>query len=252
MTRIAHLSDCHLNSSNEHIKFDVNPSASLKSVLKMVVSDHPDGMLFTGDISDDDSVESYVQLISAIAEHCPSIPWRVIPGNHDNNRNFDTVLEGFILNAEEPWCFSNIHFLGIDTRHTVGKSAGKIRTTELFSAHTQMVKEPEKSWCLAMHHPPYALNHWMKRHECINHSIFEPWLVKQNNLKCVLHGHLHSAEKRHIADIPVLGTPSTCWQYSMNKEFAIDPQLAGYQLLEFDMLGNVTSTVKRIVAFESI
>ncbi|MCP4949366.1 MAG: hypothetical protein GY923_17890, partial [Aestuariibacter sp.] len=87
------ISDCHLLESPARSGYgDINPLQSLEAVLKTVASLDVDGVLVTGDISGDDSEQSYQHFIQAINQHLPDIPVKVIAGNHDNNRHFDTLL----------------------------------------------------------------------------------------------------------------------------------------------------------------
>ncbi len=80
------ISDCHLLESPARSGYgDINPLQSLETVLETVVSLDVDGVLVTGDISGDDSEQSYQHFIQAINQHLPDIPVKVIAGNHDNN-----------------------------------------------------------------------------------------------------------------------------------------------------------------------
>ena len=102
------ISDCHLLESPARSGYgDINPLQSLEAVLKTVVSLDVDGVLVTGDISGDDSEQSYQHFIQAINQHLPDIPVKVIAGNHDNNALFDTLLSPWLLTPDNGYFRQN-------------------------------------------------------------------------------------------------------------------------------------------------
>ena len=244
MARLAQISDCHLFADPKTEHNAIHPFESLCAVLNIVRDRLPDGIIITGDISGDDSIESYVSLLAALDTHCPGVPWKVLPGNHDNNPHFEQVFKGHILTASDTWQLYNVNLVGLDTRYKA--SQGQIKTTELLAAHTQMLKGNGHPWCIVMHHPPYGLTGWMKAHECVNHQIFDSWLAKQDKVACVIHGHLHEDTSITIAGLPVLGVPATCWQYALTEDYSLSDKKAGFRLLEIDQFNHFTTDVTRL------
>ena len=103
MITIIQITDCHLFKHEDKQGYSgVAPFHSLKRVLQHAVSWASAQntmasvlLLITGDISGDDSLESYTLFMSLMQEYADAngIAWAVIPGNHDNNTHFDKVLE---------------------------------------------------------------------------------------------------------------------------------------------------------------
>jgi Icc protein len=244
MARLVQISDCHLFADPQKQFNHTTPHSSLRQVLQNAISHRPDGIIVTGDISGDDSIESYANLFAMMDMHCEEIPWKVLPGNHDNNPNFDKMMDGYVLKANDVWSLQDVNIVGLDTRHKENK--GKIRTTELLDVYTQLLKGDDRPWLIAMHHPPFALNGWMNAHECVNHQIFPSWLAKQKNVACVIHGHLHSPTHIEQADIPVLGAPSTCWQYSLGENYALAEEGPGFRIIDIDPANKLTTEVIRV------
>lgn len=246
MTTIAHISDCHLFADKNKLHYNLSPFHTLTATLELIAESPPNALLVTGDISADDSMESYCNFSEALQQVLPHTEWRVLAGNHDNNEHFDHFFKDKLLTSTRPWHFDDCSLIGLDTRYK--NASGKIRTTELLEVHTHLLKNAEKNWIVAMHHPPFPLDNWMKLHECKNYNVFPSWLAKQNNVNCLLHGHLHAETNTAICDVPVLGVPSTCWQFNLSQTFEMSDKQAGYRSVHINKQGEIITFVERLTS----
>ena len=238
------ISDCHLLESPARCGYgDINPLQSLEAVLKTVVSLDVDGVLVTGDISGDDSEQSYQHFIQVINQHLPDIPVKVIAGNHDNNALFDTLLSPWLLTPDNCWQLGEWCIHGLDTRST--GTLGKVDAIQLEHVSAQMQKHANKQHLLAIHHHPVATQSWMDKHALHGVPELERWLT-QNPVQAVLHGHIHAEHQTKLANTPVLGVPSTCWQWALTQAFGLDETAPGFRV--FDLSTSTLHTEIRRVA----
>ena len=101
--RLVQISDCHLLADKHQALYDINPYDSLEQVLSLIAENPPNALIATGDISGDDSAESYGHFIALMTRYLPACPWRVIAGNHDSNAQFLPSLSGYVLEAGSSW-----------------------------------------------------------------------------------------------------------------------------------------------------
>lgn len=242
--KLIQISDCHLLESPQRCGYgDINPLQSLAAVLDTLVSLDVDGVLVTGDISGDDSEQSYQHFIQAMNQYLPGIPVKVIAGNHDNNRFFDTLLAPWLLSSDTCWELGEWCIHGLDTRST--GTLGKIDSLQLDQVSTQMQKHANKQHLLAIHHHPVATQSWMDKHALHGVPELEYWL-KQNPVQAIVHGHIHAENQTRLANTPVLGVPSTCWQWALTQEFGLADAAPGIRV--FDLSTSTLHTEIRRVA----
>ncbi|MFC3094307.1 hypothetical protein DRW07_14535 [Alteromonas sediminis] len=241
--RIIQISDCHLFADKDDEAYEVKPYASLRDVLVAAAKLSPDALLITGDISGDNSEQSYQHINQLITDYCPNVPWRVLPGNHDNNAHFMTVLGHKGLNASQLWEHEHCVIGGLDTRWR--GASGKLYPSQLVTL-SKSLAQTSKPAILALHHPPYPLQGWMQKHQVINSDVFPPWLALQPRIKLIVHGHLHAETSTQIAQRPVLGVPSTCWQFTLSANFGTSNLGPGMGLITINDTGKITTETVRI------
>lgn len=243
--RLAQLSDCHLLADKQASLYQVNPYQSLVKVLQLVALQQPDAVLITGDISGDDTPASYSHLIQAMAEYLPGVPWKVIAGNHDNNSCFSDYLGEAELRANAPWALQNWLVHGLDTRFKGAK--GQIREAELRAIENNIHASPKSmNHILVLHHHLVPTQSWMDKHALENGELLLNWLDKMPEVLLVLHGHIHAERSSRFTHATVLSTPSTCWQWQMSPEFAVEQQPPGYREFHLCQYGEWSSTVRRV------
>lgn len=79
--RVVQITDAHLYADIEARSRAGIPWRQFQQVLSAVVAEKPDIVLFTGDISQDESAASYALAVQAL-EQLPCA-WYWLPGNHD-------------------------------------------------------------------------------------------------------------------------------------------------------------------------
>ncbi|HEY3486882.1 MAG TPA: phosphodiesterase, partial [Gammaproteobacteria bacterium] len=215
MHKLVQLTDCHLLADCAADYKGVNPSRSLKQVCEHIAEHHPDtGLLvLTGDLSQDESVESYTRLCSLVSQF--KVPVYALPGNHDNLQNMRVAFGDKIeINQSivlEPW---KIHLLNSTVP---GETAGMLGASELDRLQQQLRLHSDAPSLIALHHHPVIIgSDWMDRLGLRNADALLSILHCHQQVKAVLFGHIHQAFHHRQGSITYLGTPSTCVQFKPN------------------------------------
>lgn len=244
MKRLIQISDCHLLSDPGREAFNVNPASSLASVLRLLKQDLPDVLLITGDISGDDTLQSYQLFLELLEANVGNIPWYVIPGNHDLNPYYDALLKHRQLRPGAPIALGNWQLHGIDTRYK--GTLGYVSASDLNNVTQAIDNAPDNYHLLALHHHIKPSNSWMDKHCLTNAEEVTQRITAQPGLRLVIHGHIHAQSHYYIADCAIMGVPSTCWQWAMQPEFGTDTAKPGYREIQLSDDGNWTTTIRRI------
>lgn len=251
-TTIIQLSDCHLFADKTKTGYQgINPYQTLKNIVHTLVNSadiEPESLiLVTGDISGDDSEQSYVHFCALVEPLLAHHTLRVIPGNHDNNPHYQALLGRWHLQPNEPieTCDWLIH--GLDTRIAGIKGAkGEVKTDELTLIEKYVNSQPSKHHLLALHHHPIASDSWMDKHELMGSNTLLAWLAQQPAINGLLHGHIHHPLRRTTNDgVLIAGAPSTAWQWAMTQEFGVTEESAGYQIITLHNNGTFDCEVRR-------
>ncbi|WP_026376361.1 metallophosphoesterase family protein [Aestuariibacter salexigens] len=242
---IAQLSDCHLFEDEQYCGYgNTNPYRSLQQVVSVIKRHVPDMVLVTGDISGDDSRDSYAHFLHLI-EQCVSLKdMYVIAGNHDQNPWFDRMLERHILNQDRPLQLPGWVLHGVDSRYR--GTLGQVSENAMQRLISSIKNLPELRHCVAVHHHPLACQGWIDKHALVNGEEFMSGLATCQQATLVLHGHVHMQRQQAHAHLEVLGVPSTCWQWSNSKGFAVSDEKPGFRLITLFEDGRYKSEVIRL------
>ncbi|HSP30851.1 MAG TPA: metallophosphoesterase, partial [Halomonas sp.] len=205
-------------------------------------------VLFTGDISQDESAASYALAMQAMEEL--SCPWFWLPGNHDQLALM--IAERPLVNEVE---LDSWRLLLLNTR-VEGQPYGELGSEQLVNLAAQLDKD-DRPTLIAMHHPPVDVGAvWMDAIGLQDRDAFWALLSAYPQVKIILFGHAHQAyaEQRRLGEttIDVYGCPAMADQFLPGAEqFAIDEaSRPGYRIVDLhwsDLLGSEwQSWVERI------
>ncbi|MGA4508102.1 metallophosphoesterase family protein [Propionibacteriaceae bacterium G1746] len=212
--RILHLSDTHLAKDGAWHYDKVDTVARLGDVLAAVPADfRADVVVVSGDVSNDDSPESYDLAGRLVGEYAAGLGVPVVwaPGNHDNNPHYDR------LHRPEAGHFARglVDVAGgvvavADTR-TPRRGHGSMPVG--FGQLLRELAAVPGHRVLVQHHPPLAAP--TPLHHALRLRGYEEWAdrVSQAGVAAVLCGHYHLKRlgrwgTGHGETVPVVVAPA--------------------------------------------
>lgn len=222
--KIVQLTDTHLFADIQGEMKGCQTARSLQIVLEAVAQrqPRPDLLLLTGDLSQDDTEESYRVLLRLISPL--GIPALWLPGNHDQAiALMEQVLSAFPASPQK--CVQqggwNLILLNSSQWNEV---SGRLSDNSLRWLEDRLRQFAPMPTLIALHHPPLAIGSaWMDAIGLQNREALFAVLDQHPQVKLVIFGHIHQEFDQIRRGVRYLGTPSTCIQFSPNiDEFSID------------------------------
>ena len=254
MAKLIQLSDLHLVSPGKLTSKVLDTNAILEETINEILSKKDyfgqiDGLVVTGDISDDGSMESYLSAYEKLSKL--NVPILVIPGNHDlrdpmrkvfhenvqfskNSSQFDWVFE-----------FDETLIIGLDTL-VEGENFGFLEEKSLDFLSHQLSNNSGSDLVLLIHHPPIKTGiYFMDQIGLTNTSDLSECLKATDRPIKILCGHVHGVYHGLLGIHPVVSAPSICSAFEFNRqEFApvgFNKGPTGYAYLETSSNGFWTS-----------
>lgn len=199
MTIIAHLSDPHLDTSEERLD-------RLRRVLAEVRElDGIAAVLVTGDIADHGAPQEYREFFASLAGALPTV---VVPGNHDLTAVMSEALRAVDGNVSlnRAVTVGELTVVGLDS-HIDHADEGMLGPTALEFAR-DAIGSASGPVVLAVHHPPVPVGHQlMDRFGLQNPEDLEALVREDDRVIAVLTGHVHTSLATTFAGRPLLGAP---------------------------------------------
>lgn len=197
------------------MRFDgVDTSATLARVIAAIqrLRLRPDAVLVTGDLVHDPAAAAYLRLRRQLEGL--DLPVYCLPGNHDDPGMMRTCLGpsrigvGGIVDAGG-WRLvllnSWIH----------GSNGGRLAQTELDFLCQAVEETRERFHLVALHHPPVSIGSpWMDAMGLQDPEGLLEIIDRRSSIRAVIWGHIHQAFSTRRGGAALLGTPSTCIQFT--------------------------------------
>ena len=257
---LAQLTDTHIKSNRRKAYGRVDTAAMLDAAVKHINAFEPaiDVVLVSGDLTDRGEPEEFYALRESLKNI--SMPWHVIPGNHDDRCNF---LEAFADHDYLEDSASFIHYIiddyplqliGLDT--TVDeKPYGFLPAKRLEWLDACLASEPEKPTLLFMHHPPFKTGiHHMDVQNLLNADELFTLLEQHSQVLHIACGHVHRASETCVNGIGVSIAPNAAHSSTLNFDpkgastFIIEPP--AIRLFRFDDDNGLVSHLSYIGDFD--
>jgi Icc protein len=249
---VAQITDTHLFADPHQEKKGVVTAQSLQSVLERIeqLQPQPDLLLLTGDLSQDETPESYQYLQSVVSPL--AIPTYWIPGNHDDLLLMEQILNQSPIFPHKSFQQGGWQFILLNST-VPGCVYGELSRSSLEWLDVQLQNSNQLPTLIALHHPPLPVNSaWMDNISLQNSDELLTILDRYPQIRLVIFGHIHQEFERKRQGIHYLGTPSTGFQFAPNlQEFQLDNLPPGFRLFKLYPDGRWETQIKRVKPLNS-
>lgn len=236
--KLIHISDIHLTENGREIWGVCTLVNFCKALQKIKRMKDIDGILISGDLSDDGSRWTYEYIDRAFAEI--GIPTFCCPGNHDDLYEFYHGYKPSFYKITETVEYCGWTFVMLNSAIT-GMSRGKFCPENLLQ-HIQQVSGPV---AIILHHPPIEQKGWLNRKLLENRDVFNNIIQKATNVRLVLYGHTHYHTDSIINGVVYSSAPSIGFAFNPNlPKFKIASGEEGFNVIETKDDGIIITTVK--------
>jgi 3',5'-cyclic AMP phosphodiesterase CpdA len=225
--KIIQVTDVHLRQRGE-VRFGADLHQRLDRCIAHINARHGDAALcvFTGDLTDAGEAESYADLKSALTRL--SVPYRLLPGNHDRRANLVAAFpenpvdeNGFVQSVFDT---PEASLLFLDSL-AEGRVTGELCDRRLAWLDARLGEAASRQAYIFMHHPPVELGL-----ELLDPLGLEQpgrlldLLERHRNVGHIFFGHVHRDIAGTIAGIPFAA------QRGLHARFVLD--LVGDEVVE--------------------
>jgi Icc protein len=257
---VAQLTDTHIKPERRTAYGFVDTAGMLERAVAHINTFKPniDAVFVTGDLTDRGKPEEFEALRSILDEI--SVPWYVVPGNHDERGNFLRAFadhhyladsHDFIHYAIEDF---PLRLVGLDTT-VPGKPHGCLTQERLSWLDDCLRSARQKPTMLFLHHPPFetGIRH-MDVQNLLNGEDLFAVLAEHPQVKHVACGHVHRASETCINGIAVSIAPNAAHSTTLDLDpngpssFTMDPPAV--RLFRFGKDGHVVTHLSYIGDFD--
>lgn len=245
---LVQLTDTHLCAKPGGTLLDMDTDRSLRLVIEHVLAEREviDGLLCTGDLSDQGSHSAYLRLADYLKAFTAPSYW--LPGNHDDRQQMELALGGPGSLPDEVragrW---QVLMLDSQIPGKVGGNLGEREQQRLVSS-LQLAREAGLYTLVCLHHQPVAIGSaWIDQQKVADAEQFWQTLERFEGVRGVLWGHVHQQFDRRRGDIALMASPSTCVQFAPGSDsFKADDRAPGYRWLELCADGTINTGISRV------
>lgn len=216
---LVQISDSHLFGDTNGLHHGSNVYQNLVAVLKRIKQlPQVDILVFTGDLTQDHSEESYQLFVQAFNESGIVTPVYYVPGNHDEPK----LLKRFL--AAAPFCQTSVietsawQILLLDSKSAT--PAGKVSNQQLQNIEQKI--DSRKAQLILMHHHPVDVGYFIDRHGLESKVSFQNFVEANPSIHVIGCGHVHQALSLPIVTkdktIPLYTCPATSIQFDKSCE----------------------------------
>ena len=128
-----------------------------------------------------------------------------------------------------------------------GAPGGRLSKQELLFLEDCLIGNPNHHALIAVHHHCLeTLSAWMDTMMIENSQEFLAIINKYPQTKAITTGHIHQVMDVKVDGVRILGTPSTCFQFTPESNtFSLDTSAPGYRLITLYADGRIESRITR-------
>lgn len=217
---IAQLSDLHIRPPGELYRSVADSNRALTNAIAHLhqLDRRPDLVVITGDLVDYGEPEEYANARALLAQL--SIPYLVLPGNHDHREAFRAAFaDHSYLPTKGPlhYCVDDhpVRIVALDSC-VPGQHYGDVDAAGLLWLQTTLQATPHKPTLVLLHHPPFVSGiAYLDEYAYRNPAPLEAVLRTATHVEAVLCGHVHRPMVRRWAGTMVASCPSTTTEIAL-------------------------------------
>lgn len=231
--RLLQLSDIHFADGGAPVD-GRDPARRLHAVLAAVRRDTPlpDGLVLTGDLTDDGSRSACHDLSAALVSL--GLPMLAVPGNHDDPRTIREIFGPDVLELDG-W-----RIVGIDST----RPAQIHGTVDVDAEMSRLDSYDRRLTALAMHHPPVtpSTNAWFQLDGA---TELRAAIAQRPHVRALFTGHLHHPFEADLGVATVFACPSSliAFQHDGDEVLVGGADTTGARLTTLHDDGAVTSVL---------
>ena len=245
--RVLQISDCHVYADPDGRLGGLNTQNTFDEVLELARTclGPPDLVLATGDLVHDASVAGYERLRARF--EALGAPVYCLPGNHDRPETMAECMRAGRVSAPKSLVCNDWLILLLDST-IPGQEGGHLDESDLEILEQGLRDHPDNHALICLHHHPVPVGSaWMDTMALNNPDDFFRLLDRFPKVRGVLWGHIHQVFDQVRNGVRLMGSPSTCIQFTPDKDtFCIDPAAPGLRWLELLPDGTIRSGVERL------
>lgn len=235
-TNVFQITDTHLFKNDQHEMFGVNTNKNFYSTLKKIHQSkefNPDLFILTGDLSQDESEESYQKISDAMNEFGKKVYW--IPGNHDNIATMHKIFDKNPLFAYVNNVSLNDWELVFLNTKIDGHDKGFISETELINLENTLASlKKNKPIAIIMHHHPIEVNTpLIDQYILMNAHNFWEIIDKNTDVNLIICGHVHGDYSIKRKNVHIETAPATCLQWVKGTKELRTINSIGFKIYQF-------------------
>ena len=243
--KIIQLTDTHLFANDTSELFGVKTNLKFRNIIeKILVKDIVDTDIFilTGDISQDESEQSYQIIAESLSKLNIPVYW--IPGNHDDVTQMESVFnkyKDFVRTRQLSFPDWNLIFINTKLNNA---DEGYLTKYELKILQKELQLASHKKIAIIMHHHPAPVGTPLIDHYILKNNAAFWEIVTGTKVELIICGHVHGDYAFKYNNIMIESAPATCFQWEKGTtDLRIDPHI-GYKIYYFDAhTYNSTSTI---------
>ena len=237
---LLHITDCHLVPKGQQL-LQTDTLETLRAVLAQATGEAlPDAIVATGDLVHSGGIEVYQQFLSTVESLCAA-PLLCLPGNHDRA---DSMAEAGL--PMQSLCLGD-WFVGALDSHEDDVPEAHVDAATRAALMTQWQQQTARYGLLATHHPLLPIGSpWLDKDRIdAPESLLDGLIESESPEFCgAIFGHAHQVIDGRYRQRPLLGTPSTGFQFEpRSQQFAVADQPPGYRWLTLTDSGQIESQV---------
>lgn len=211
---LVQISDCHLFEDINGQHGGVNVYQNLINVLHDISKlDNLDAVIFTGDLTQDHTEQSYYRFTDALTVSSISCPVYFLAGNHDEPQVLNNVLSKAGCNNDKLFSVCNWQMALLNSKSET--PAGYFDVEEHQFLLEQIDPVPYKLFF--MHHHAVDVGYFIDRHHLTNSEEFWVKINAVSNVRAVACGHVHQGATiltgQGHNSVPLYTCPATSIQF---------------------------------------